>query len=87
MMFLLAGFSLMGMIMAIFPRRLMLWLDRAEDRLFNRQPVNAASEAGNGNTPPSRMTSIIVLSTRVVGVFTVALGIFYIFMFIFVYPI
>ena len=87
LMLLLAALSLIGLVMAVFPRRLLGWTDRVEDRVFNRRPVNAPSGGGNSDAPPSRMTSVIILSTRVVGIFTVALGIFYIVMFVFVYPI
>ena len=88
MLILIMALSLIGLIMAVFPRRLMEWMDRVEDKLFNRRPAKAAaSGAGDGNAPPSRLSSIIVFSTRVVGIFTVALGLFYIVMFVFVYPI
>jgi hypothetical protein len=84
----IAALSLIGLIMALFPRRLMEWLDNLEDKLFNRRPVEkAASMADKGDTPASRLSSIMVLVIRVVGIFTVLLGIFYIVMFVFVYPI
>ena len=87
MMFLLAVFSLIGLIMAVFPRRMMESLDRLEDRLFNRRPVKTAYGPGDSSAQPSRLNSIVVLSTRVVGIFTVVLGLFYIIMFVFLYPI
>ena len=88
MILLIVALSVIGLVMAVFPRRLMEWMDRMEDRLFKRRPVKATASAANDtNTHASRMSSIIVLSTRVVGIFTVALGLFYIVMFVFVYPI
>ena len=84
----IAALSLIGLFMAVFPRRLMEWLDRLENKLFNRRPVNAAaSGADNGNTPVSRLSFIMVLVIRVVGIFAVVLGICYIVMFVFIYPI
>lgn len=84
----IVALSIIGLVMAVFPRQLIDWMDRIEDKLFNRHPVKAAaSGVKDGNASTSRLTSIIVLSTRVVGIFTVALGLFYIVMFVFVYPI
>jgi hypothetical protein len=39
----IAALSLIGLIMALFPRRLMEWLDNLEDKLFNRRPVEKAA--------------------------------------------
>jgi hypothetical protein len=83
-MVLISALSIIGLIMVVFPRRLVELMDRVEDKIFNRHPVKPMDPIVKQT---SVLFSIIVLSTRVVGIFTVALGLFYIVMFIFVYPI